>query len=139
MSMMGGGPPGQGTAGATDVVSALKGITQQLAAWVKGQITSGASSGNVSASNAIGTSFTQVIASNPNRRRITFHNPGTINLYVGPMVLSSGAPNAPTLSLLAGVFIVLPGSDRIVDGACQTAWGAMASTGGANSITISES
>lgn len=35
MSMMGGGPPGQGTAGATDVVSALKGITQQLAAWVK--------------------------------------------------------------------------------------------------------
>jgi hypothetical protein len=35
MSMVGGGPPGQGTAGATDVVSALKGITQQLAAWVK--------------------------------------------------------------------------------------------------------
>jgi hypothetical protein len=35
MSMMGSGPPGQGTAGATDVVSALKGITQQLTALVK--------------------------------------------------------------------------------------------------------
>jgi hypothetical protein len=33
--MSSGGPPGQGTAGATDVVSALKGITQQLTALVK--------------------------------------------------------------------------------------------------------
>jgi hypothetical protein len=136
--MSNGDHPGQGTAGATDAVSALKGITQQLSALVKAT-RSYFGGGQVTASNSVSTAFAQIIAANAQRYTITFHNPGTVTLYVGPMTLANGSPNTPTLGALGGTYQLVSGGLLVLDGQCQLAYGAMAASGATNPVTVTES
>lgn len=102
-----------------------------------------ASGGKVTAFNNISTVFTQVIAANPSRVAISFHNPGTQNLFVGPMVVlnSSGqnTANAPTNAAPGGAYVVYPAATLVMTGECQGAWGAFAAANATNPLTISES
>jgi len=85
------------------------------------------------------TSGAQVIGINPSRVTITFHNPGSQNLYVYQMNQANGQPLNPTLSALAGTFQIFPGAFFVVSGECQVAWGALAASGATNPLTIMES
>lgn len=100
---------------------------------------SGASGGKVTGFVIPATTAALAISGNPSRKKITFHNPGTINVYVAPTVSATGAALSPTLSALAGTFIIFPGGLLIIDGECQTAWQALAASGTNNPLTIMES
>ena len=98
-----------------------------------------ASGGKVTPLNNVGTSFAQVIGANPSRLSIGFHNPGTITLYVGPLVTASGSANSPSSGSLGGAFILPPGTTQVFTGECQTAWGAFAVSGTTNPLSVVES
>jgi hypothetical protein len=95
-----------------------------------------ASGGKVTGLNNVGTVGASVIAANPARRKITFHNPGTNILYVYPLVNATGTANAPTLANPGGSFQVFSGGILIIDGECQGAWGAFGAAGTTNPITV---
>ncbi len=91
--------------------------------------------------NNIGTTAQQVLGTQGQRVAVTFHNPGTVTMYVYPAQLSP----APTLSTLGGSFEILPGSDRTLYGgntsnitAINGAWSAFAASS-TGSLTIIES
>jgi len=99
-----------------------------------------ASGGKVLAFNNIGTVQVQIANANPQRQNITFHNPSTtITCYVYPGVNAAGAPLLPSLAALGGSFTVLPQYTLIITGECQTTWGAFASSGSGNPLTVMES
>ncbi len=98
-----------------------------------------ASGGKVTPINNVGTTFAQVVGSNSFRQSLTFHNPGTVAVYVGPTTTATGAANAPTLSALGGAFQILPGAFFVVTGECTQAWGALAASGTTNPLTVMES
>jgi hypothetical protein len=100
---------------------------------------SSASGGKVTAQNAITTVGAQVVAQNPQRVSIVFHNPGANNIFVYPLVNALGGVNAPTNAAPGGSFEVFPGGLLTISGECQTAWGAFANTGTTNALTIMES
>jgi hypothetical protein len=100
---------------------------------------SSASGGKVTAANAVTTTGAQVVAANPQRKKITFHNPGANNLFVYPLVNAAGGTNAPTNAAPGGSFQLLPGAILEIDGECQFAWGAFANTGTTNALTVMES
>ena len=95
-----------------------------------------ASGGKVTAFNNINTTFTQVVAQNTFRQSITFANPGTITLYVGPMTQANGSPNAPTTSLLGGTFPLFGGAMVTITGECQQAWGIMSASSSSLPATV---
>lgn len=97
------------------------------------------SGGKVTPINNIGTTGAQIIGGNPSRVTITFHNPGTNTVYVYPMTQASGAALAPTLTVLGGTFVVLAASLLTFTGEVQVAWGAFATAGAANPLTVMES
>jgi hypothetical protein len=97
------------------------------------------SGGKVTPINTVGATFTQVIGQNPSRATISFHNPGTVNLLVGPMMTATGAPNTPTAAAPGGAYLLYPGGVIQLDGECQNAYGALAASGGGNPLTITES
>jgi len=80
----------------------------------------------------------QVIAANPPRQSITFHNPGTTNVFVYPMLNATGGANSPSSANPSGSFQVLPGGLITVTGECQGAWGAFGASA-TNYLTIMES
>lgn len=98
-----------------------------------------ASGGKVTPFIISGTFPTLAIAGNPQRQSITFHNPGTINIYVSPTLTATGAALNPSLGALAGCFIIFPGALLIISGECQTPWQAFAASGSNNPLTIMES
>jgi hypothetical protein len=98
-----------------------------------------ASGGKTTVLNNIGTAAAQVIAANPSRRKITFHNPGTVNVYVAMLVNAQGAAFTPTLAALGGTFLIYPGNTLPFDGEVQVAWQALAASGSTNPLTIMES
>ena len=98
-----------------------------------------ASGGKTTGLNNVGTTGAQVIAANPARVNITFHNPGTVNVFVYPLRNASGGTNAPTNALPGGAYVVYPAASITMAGECQGAWGAFAVSGGTNPLTISES
>jgi hypothetical protein len=95
-----------------------------------------ANGGKLTAANP-GTSGAQVLAANPARQSIIFHNPGPSNVYVYSLLNATGAVNAPTGSNPAGAFIVMPGGLLTVSGECQGAWGAFGASA-SNDLTILE-
>jgi hypothetical protein len=108
------------------------------------QTFSSASGGKVYAFNNISTTPQQVIAGNPNRQKLTFHNPGTVDIFVAPATAlnSSGQAVAlvPTISLLGGCFRVFSnGGTLAIQGECQTAWQAFSASSSALPLTVMDS
>jgi hypothetical protein len=97
------------------------------------------SGGKTTPVNNVATGGALVIAANPARVSIMFHNPGTQTLYVYPAVTATGAANTPALASLGGSYQLLPGGYLTFAGECQTAWGAFAAVGASNALSISES
>lgn len=106
--------------------------------------TNAASGGLIIAHNDINTIPFQVAATNPDRKQITFHNPGTVNIYVAQTtVITVGggdAAFAPTPAALGGCFLVFANGGSItIDGECQKAWQAFSASGGGNPLTVMQS
>lgn len=99
--------------------------------------------GKFYSSNAISTAPAQVIAANPGRVSITFHNPGTIDIYVAPTQVMSGGTLVtltPSTVALGGCFLIFAnGGTLIITGECQGAFQAFSKSASGNSLTISES
>jgi hypothetical protein len=99
-----------------------------------------ASGGKVVPFNNISTAPQVVIANNPMRAKITFHNPGSVDIMVAPTTQANGQALTVSPTLLGGCYRVYAnGGDRVVEGECQTAWQAFSVTGSNNSLTVSES
>jgi hypothetical protein len=98
-----------------------------------------ASGGKITPINNLGTSPIQVVAGNPARQTITFCNPGTIVIYVAPLITLTGATLTPSLAALGGCFPVFPGGLLIITGECQVGWQALAASASNNPLTVMES
>lgn len=100
----------------------------------------GASGGYNFALNNITTTPTQVLNQDPQRRSITWHNPGTIPIYVAQTVVQNSGtdvPLTPSPSALGGCWLVPPnGGILTFDGECQKPWQAFAPMGTTNPLTI---
>ena len=97
---------------------------------------------SISAFNNIGTSPIQVAPANSARNQILFHNPGTVDIFVAPVIVFLGGVNAnlnPSTSLLGGCFrIFANGGDRIITGNCLMAWQAFSASASNNPLTVME-
>jgi hypothetical protein len=97
----------------------------------------------ITAVNNLGTSPVSVIGANAARQQITFHNPGSVDIFVFPTTVLSGGASAtltPSLGSLGGGFrIFANGGDRTISApaACQ-AWQAIAASSSNNPLTIME-
>ncbi len=114
---------------------------------------SSASGGKVYAYNNINETTSRVVANaNPNRRKITFHNPGTADIYIAPVYVQNVVGTAPTqpsnvaLTLsnaaLGGSRLVYANGGTLeVSGECQGGWQALAKTAGGttNALTVEDS
>jgi len=104
-----------------------------------------ASGGKVYAYNAL-TTLTTVAPANQSRTKITFHNPGTVDILVSMLTAytsaSASSPSTltPTTSAYGGCFrIFANGGTLIVDGECQQAWQALTSDGSSGKLTVMDS
>lgn len=99
--------------------------------------------GKFYSSNAVSTTPAQVIAANPGRVSLTFHNPGDVDIFVAPtqvMVSGSLATLTPSTSALGGCFrIFANGGTLIITGECQGAFQAFSASSSGKPLTISES
>ena len=114
---------------------------------------SSASGGKIYGFNTITESVGQIVApANPSRQKITFHNPGTSDIFIGPQFLQATintVPTQPTNRLfsplnasLGGTFRVYGnGGTLVITGECQGAWQALAVTGAGatNPLTVMDS
>lgn len=105
--------------------------------------TNAASGGLIIAHNDINTIPFQVAATLPDRKQITFHNPGTVNIFVTQTtILNTGGDVAfaPTPTALGGCFLVFANGGSItIDGECQKAWQAFSASGSGNPLTVMQS
>jgi hypothetical protein len=107
------------------------------------------SGGKIYAYNNISTTPRVVAQANQNRQSITFHNPGTVNIYVFPSYVQgiTTAPTtpanvalSPTTTTLGGGFLVSANGGTVnVTGECQGAWQALSESGTTNPLTVMES
>lgn len=105
---------------------------------------SSASGGKVYAYNTLSTVPQVVAPANTGRKKITFHNPGTINVIVGPsQALLTNAPNALlvplvlTATVFGGGFLVYAnGGTLVIEGECQGAWQALTVSSSAQPLTV---
>lgn len=103
---------------------------------------SSASGGKVYAYNALDNLVPVLVApANPSRRKVTFHNPGDVDVLVYPSVNAVGGVNAPTVLLPGGSFRVFSNGGALeVEGECQGAWYALAIAGATNKpLTVMDS
>jgi len=107
---------------------------------------SAANGGKVYAYNNISESATRTVAaSNPQRQKILFHNPGANDLYVAPAnVQTTGSDVAlsPSNAALGGCFLIYGnGGTLVVEGECQGAWQAFSKSGAGmtNPLTVMDS
>ena len=104
------------------------------------QLIGPASGGKVWPFNTISTTPIQVLAPSPSRAAITFHNPGTVDIFVAPTTQANGTALAPTTSALGGCFLVFAnGGQLVISGECQTGWQAFSRSASANPLTVMES
>lgn len=124
-------------------------MTSQLTAG--GYATVGPTSGGkVYAFNNL-SSTPQVIApANPQRASITFHNPGTIDIYVAPSVVQANnsipatsitnSTLTPSTSALGGCFKIAAGGGYFsLSGECTGAYQAFSASGTNNPLTVADS
>lgn len=114
---------------------------------------SSASGGKVYGYNNINeTTATVVAQNNPSRQRITFHNPGTSDIFIAPVHVQNvlgTAPTQPSNVPLVLTNAALGGARRVfgnggtleISGECQKAWQALAITGAGatNPLTVEDS
>lgn len=109
------------------------------------QVVSQASGGKVYAFNTISTTRQAVAQPNVDRQRITFHNPGDVDIYIAPAVISNfstGAQTtfAPSIAALGGCFLVFAnGGVLIIEGECQIGWQAFSASGATKPLTVMDS
>lgn len=105
----------------------------------------GASGGKIFVFNNISTAPLIVAPGNTSRRKLIFHNPGTINVYVAPLAqadFNTGALSAltPSLVALGGCFLVYAdGGTLIIEGECQRIWQAFSASGSGQPLTVMDS
>ena len=96
--------------------------------------------GVTTALNNIGTVGAQVIAADPQRKKITFTNPnivGNINLLVFQMVdVNNNSLAGVSFAAPGGGWPLLPGGLLTFEGDVQGAWGAVAQSGPTNGLTV---
>ena len=103
-----------------------------------------ASGGKIYAYNSL-TTLATVAPANPSRTQITFHNPGAIDIFVGPVLGFSSLTAAqgtltPTTTNYGGTFRVFAnGGTLILSGECQGAWQALTSDGTTGKLTVMDS
>lgn len=99
-----------------------------------------ASGGFTYAYNNIDTTPIQVAGLNPARRKITFHNPGSVDIMIAPaFVQNTGSDVAlvPSPTALGGCYRVFAnGGSLTIDGECQKPWQAFSVTGSNNPLTV---
>ena len=102
-----------------------------------------ASGGRVYAFNNLTTAPQQVVGQNPSRQKITFHNPGTVDLFVAPATVQNSGSDvalAPTTAALGGcIRIYANGGTLSITGECQKPWQAFAASGSGNPLTVVDS
>lgn len=98
-----------------------------------------ANGGKVTPINSLGTTALQVIGPNPQRASLTFANPGTVMVYVAPLINAVGGSFTITLSALGGSFPILAGGMLTLQGEISLGWQALAASGSNNPLTVSES
>lgn len=106
---------------------------------------SAASGGRVYAFNNISDISQIVLGINPERQRIVVHNPGTVDIFFGPLVVivngsDVGLNASPTA--LGGMFRVYANGGTIeITGECQKQWQSFCVEGGGstNPLTIMDS
>lgn len=100
---------------------------------------SSASGGKVYAYNAL-TTLVQVVPANPSRQKLTFHNPGPIDILVGPVINYNGVTIVPTTAAYGGTFRVFAnGGTLVVEGECTGTWQALTSDASAGILTVMDS
>jgi len=98
------------------------------------------SGGKVTAVNNLGTTGIQVVAANPQRAKLTFHNPGTVDVYVYPQYDLNNVALTPVVGTVGGCFLVFAnGGTFSIEGECQFAWFALAASGSNNPLTVMDS
>ncbi len=84
-----------------------------------------------------------VAPANPNRTKINFHNPGTVDVIVyAQYVQTSGsnAANPATVAAKGGSWLIYAnGGERTIEGECQGAFYALAVSASGNSLTVTDS
>jgi hypothetical protein len=87
---------------------------------------------------SLGTVSTQVLPINPQRQKVTFHNPGTIVIYVCQALDSNGG--ALVAGANPGNWQIFPGGLLIFTGnGAGGAWLAAAASASGNPFTVAES
>lgn len=107
------------------------------------QAFSSASGGKVLGYNAISTVFQTVANANTSRTRIIFHNPGTVDILIGPgsvvNLAGVGSTFAPSVAAYGGCFRVFANGGTLeITGECQTSWQA-AAVSGTGILTVMDS
>lgn len=105
---------------------------------------SSASGGKIRAYNNIHNVTLRTVApANPSRQKITFHNPGTVDIFIGPTYVQTSGSDvafAPTTSNYGGCFrLFANGGTLELTGECQGAWQALAASGTTNPLTVMDS
>lgn len=103
----------------------------------------GGSGQKIYAFNNLSTTPEQVAGSNPSRQSITFHNPGTVDIFIAPAYVQNTGSDvalAPTTGALGGCFRVFAnGGSLTITGECQKAWQAFSASASGNPLTVMES
>jgi hypothetical protein len=100
----------------------------------------------ISAFNNISTAPIVVAGVNASRTKITFHNPGGVDIVVFPTTVLQGTPGGgsvtlvPTTALLGGGFRIFANGGEITreGAAAKQAWQALSVTGSGNPLTVME-
>jgi hypothetical protein len=106
------------------------------------QVFSSASGGKTYVYNNIGITPQQVAPGSPSRQKITFHNPGAVDLFIASAVAVDPAtgknvPLSPSNASLGGCWRLFSNGGTLeLSGECQVAWQAFAVSGTANPLTI---
>lgn len=102
---------------------------------------SSASGGKVTKVSNVSTTASVVIGANPQRKKLVFHNPGTINIYVAPSIDANGAALALATNNLGGSFLIFAdgGTLSLDAGEIQGAWQAISASAADNPLTVMDS
>lgn len=107
------------------------------------QTVGAANGGKVYAYNNLTTTPQSVAPINAARTEITFHNPGTVDVFIAPAFTQNTGSNValvPTTSALGGCFrIYANGGSLTLKGECQGAWQAFAASATSNPLTVVDS
>jgi hypothetical protein len=101
---------------------------------------SAASGGYILAYNDIYSTPQQVVGQDPQRKKLTFHNPGANDIFIAPTVIQTTGSDViftPSPTALGGCFRVFAnGGTLVIEGECQKPWQAFAASGTTNPLTV---